>query len=436
MPSTVLALFADKAGQIFDHPHLEMAGRSGHKIVRVEEQDLIPLPEGSRLFYLPDREALGWDSRKKAFEGTRTASLGDRRRRGLAVSAFLPPAYTRTLLPAARYEGKGETLPLWSYTAVGLGRDGWVAAAVRTDPVDHSEVCHYDDRAVLADVDHQLQKAPRNRLLRQLARCATEYHCFAAKNLFLGRWEAPLPTSPSCNSNCLGCISLQPSDCCPASQERIRFVPSVAEVVEVAVSHLESAEEGIVSFGQGCEGEPLMQAPLLERSIRRIREETGRGTIHLNTNGSDPAAVERLCLAGLDSIRISLNSIQSSLYDAYFRPHRYGLDDVVESVHRAKANGAFAAINLLIFPGVSDREGEVEGLFSLVERTQLDMIQMRNLSIDPDLYLRIIPPPKDPCLGIRKMLRLLRRRFPALEIGYFNRPKELFGTRLCEQLTF
>jgi hypothetical protein len=34
------------------------------------------------------------------------------------------------------------------------------------------------------------------------------------------------------------------------------------------------------------------------------------------------------------------------------------------------------------------------------------------------------------------MLRLLRRRFPALEIGYFNRPKELFGARLCEQLTF
>ena len=432
----VLALFADKAGRIFDHPYLEMAGRSGHQIVRVKEEDLVPLPEGSRLFYLPGREALGWDSAKRTFEGTRTASLGDRRRRGLAVSAFLPPAYTRTSLPAATYEGKGKILPLWSYTAVGLGKDGLVAAAVRTDPVNHSEVCHYDDRVVLAEVDSRLQKAPRNRLLRQLARCATEYHCFAAKNLFLERWEAPLPTSPSCNANCLGCISLQPSDCCPASQERIQFVPSVEEVVEVGLSHLEAAKDGIVSFGQGCEGEPLMQALLLERSIRSIREKTGRGTINLNTNGSDPAAVERLCRAGLNSIRISLNSTHPDLYSAYFRPHKYGLDQVVESIHRAKAHGAFVAINLLVFPGVSDREGEVEGLFSLVERTQLDMIQMRNLSIDPDLYLRIIPPPKDPCIGIRGMLHLLRRNFPSLEIGYFNRPKELFGVRLCEQLTF
>jgi pyruvate-formate lyase-activating enzyme len=429
-------LFADKSGRIFDHPHLEMVGRSGHQIVRVKEEDLIPLPEGSRLFYLPGREAMGWDCRKGTFEGTRTATLGDRRRRGLAVSAFLPPAYTRTLLPAAKHEAKGKILPLWSYTAVGLGKDGLIAAAVRTDPVDHSEVCHYDDRVVLAEVESRLQEAPQNRLLRQLARCATEYHCFAAKNLFLGRWEAPLPTSPSCNSNCLGCISLQPSDCCPASQERIRFVPSVEEVAEVAVSHLERAEEGIVSFGQGCEGEPLMQALLLERSIRRIRGKTGRGTINLNTNGSDPAAVERLCRAGLDSLRISLNSTQSSLYDAYFRPHRYGLDQVVESIHRAKANGAFTAINLLVFPGVSDRKREVEGLLSLVERTRLDMIQMRNLSIDPDLYLGIIPPPKGPCIGIREMLHLLRRRFPTLEIGYFNRPKGLFGLRLCEQLTF
>jgi len=429
-------LFADKAGQIFDHPYLEMAGRSGQRFVRVQEDDLVPLPEGSRLFYLPGREAVGWDSAKGSFEGTRTASLGDRRRRGMAVSAFLPPAYTRTLLPAARYGEKGKILPLWSYTAVGLKEDGMVAAAVRTDPVDHSEPAHYDDRLVVTEVTSRLQGFPQNRLFRQLARCATEYHCFAAKNLFLRRWEAPLPTSPSCNSNCLGCLSLQPSDCCPASQERIKFVPSVQEIAEVAVPHLEQAHQGIVSFGQGCEGEPLMQPLLLESSVRQIRARTDRGTINLNTNGSNPAAVERLCRAGLDSIRISLNATRASLYDAYFRPSGYGLDQVEESIYRAKANGAFTAINLLIFPGVSDQEGEVEGLLDLVERTRLDMVQVRNLSIDPDLYLRMMPLREEPCIGIRGLLRLLRRRFPGLEIGYFNRPKELFGSLLCERLAF
>jgi len=436
LSAMISAVFADKAGRIYDHPHLEMAGRSGGRIVRVREEDLIPLPEGSRLFLLPGKEALGWDSHTGGFEGTRTASLGDRRWHGLAVSAFLPPAYTRILLPAVGPGGGEKILPLWSYTAVGWAEGGFVAAAVRTDPIDHSEVAHYDDRVVLAGIETRLQKSPQNRLLHQLARCATEYHCFAAKNLFLNRWEAPLPTSPSCNSQCLGCISLQPSDCCPASQERIQFVPSVEEVVEVAVFHLGATEQGIVSFGQGCEGEPLLQAGLLEQSIQGMRRETDRGTIHLNTNGSDPLAVERLCRAGLNSIRVSLNSTNASLYDAYFRPRGYRLDEVVESVLRAKARGAFTAINLLVFPGVTDQSWEVEGLCRLVEKTRLDMIQMRNLSIDPDLYLKALPPSTDRCLGIRDMLRLLRREFPALEIGYFNRPKELFGACLCEQLTF
>jgi pyruvate-formate lyase-activating enzyme len=210
----------------------------------------------------------------------------------------------------------------------------------------------------------------------------------------------------------------------------------VEEVVEVAVPHLERVREGIVSFGQGCEGEPLMQATLLEKSIQQIRRETGRGTIHLNTNGSDPSAVERLCQAGLDSIRISLNSTNPSLYAAYFRPHGYGLNQVGESIRRAKDQGAFVSVNLLVFPGVTDRQDEVEGLLGLVERTGLDMIQMRNLSIDPDLYLRIIPFPADRGMGIRELLRLLRQEFPALEIGYFNRPKELFGSLLCQTLTF
>jgi len=34
------------------------------------------------------------------------------------------------------------------------------------------------------------------------------------------------------------------------------------------------------------------------------------------------------------------------------------------------------------------------------------------------------------------VLQTIRRECPHVEIGYFNRPKELFGTRLCETLIF
>jgi pyruvate-formate lyase-activating enzyme len=96
----------------------------------------------------------------------------------------------------------------------------------------------------------------------------------------------------------------------------------------------------------------------------------------------------------------------------------------------------YTTINYLVFPGVTDREEELEALLDLVRETGLDMIQMRNLSIDPELYLKTVPPARGKCVGIRTLLRAIRREFPQVEIGYFNRPKELFTTRLCETLVF
>jgi pyruvate-formate lyase-activating enzyme len=222
----------------------------------------------------------------------------------------------------------------------------------------------------------------------------------------------------------LGCISLQPSECCPASQERIRFVPTVDEVLGVALPHLEKAEHAILSFGQGCEGEPLTQWRLLEDSILLLREKTDRGVINLNTNGSFPKRLARLCKAGLDSVRVTLNSPHSKFYKRYHRPKGYSFGDVVESLVRAKEKGIYTSINLLVFPGFTDKEEEVEGLIELIRETNLDLIQMRNLNIDPDLYLKTMGGGEG--MGIAKMMDGLRKEFPFLQFGYFNRTKENF----------
>jgi hypothetical protein len=44
----------------------------------------------------------------------------------------------------------------------------------------------------------------------------------------------------------------------------------------------------VVSFGQGCEGDPLMAARVIGPAIRLIREQTLDGTINMNTNASLP----------------------------------------------------------------------------------------------------------------------------------------------------
>jgi pyruvate-formate lyase-activating enzyme len=349
-----------------------------------------------------------------------------------ALAAFLPPGYVRTLLPATQLRPKANTLPLWAYSSVGWKDGRFWATGLFIDPNPHWNPKFFKgDHLLTRKVGSVLKKNPNNRLFRQLAKCALEYHCFAAKNVFFQRWECPLPTSPSCNADCLGCISLQSSECCPASQERINFVPTLDEVLGVASLHLEEAEEAIVSFGQGCEGEPLMQWRLLERSIQMLREKTNRGTINLNTNGSFPKRVGKLCDAGLDSIRVTLNSPHPKYFKLYHRPKGYTLKEAVETLILAKEKGNYTSINLLVFPGFTDREKEIEGLIGLIQKTQLDLIQMRNLNIDPDLYLKEMRGGHG--MGISKMIEILNREFPSLQFGYFNRTKEHFRSQIANR---
>jgi len=429
-------IVADSKGQIVDHPSLGMAGRSAADVVEVPVEDLLRIPEGTKLFSMPGSRPVAWDPRRREFRPVSRVRIGQRTFACTTVAAVLPPGYTRTLLPAASYSASQPLLPLWPYTAVGWEGGLFVAAAIRTDPMDHSAAHHYDDRELLPLIEQRLSRSPENPILRQLVRCATEYHCLAAKNLFLARWEAPVPVANACNSACVGCISWQPPTGTKASHERIRYTPTAQEIVEVALPFLTTVPEAIASFGQGCEGEPLLVADVIAEAIRMIRAQTDRGTLNLNTNGSQPGRVEQLVRAGLDSIRISLNSALAETYTPYCQPRSYRWEDVRESIRRSKALGLYTIINYLVFPGVTDREEELEALLDLVRETGLDMIQMRNLSIDPELYLRTVPATQGKCVGIRTVLRTIRRDFPSVEIGYFNRPKELFGTRLCETLIF
>jgi pyruvate-formate lyase-activating enzyme len=377
---------------------------------------------------MPGRIPVAWDEETGVFTSSERLRIGGREVECTAVAAFLPPGYVRTLLPATHLRPGVITLPLYAYSSVGWKDGEFWATGVLIDPDPHWNPRYFqNDRVLARKVNTAIRKEPKNRLIRQLARCALEYHCFAAKNAFFRRWECPLPTSPSCNADCLGCISLQPSESCPASQERIDFIPTLDEVIGVALPHLERAEDAIVSFGQGCEGEPLMQWRLLVRSIRKLREKTDRGTINLNTNGSFPKRVGELCDAGLDSIRVTLSSPHPEHYRRYHRPRGYTLEDVIDTLLLAKEKEIYTSINLFVFPGFTDRESEVAALIEFIRNTQLDLIQLRNLNIDPDLYLESMGGGGG--MGIQRMIDILKREFPFLTLGYFNRTKDSFYHR-------
>lgn len=412
-------VYADSSGRIFDFPELEMVGSSAQRWHRIQPEDWMPLPEGSDLFLLPDRFPVGYNPRKRQFE-VLSRDPFDPSKPVQAVAAFMAPAHTQIFTAAYRSKPDARLLPLFSYTAVGWLNGRFVAAGLRIDSDERQDLRHFDPRQIERNARRRMDRESRNRLIRHLGKCAITYGCPAARNLFMNRWEAPLPTSPACNARCLGCISLQErTDLC-ATQDRISFVPTPDEICGVAIPHLEQAPRAVVSFGQGCEGEPLLQADTIRAAIAAMRRATGRGTVNLNTNGSLPARVAALCEAGLDSIRVSLNSARRDFYTAYFNPRGYTFEDVKASILSAKSNGAFASINYFVLPGFTDDVNEFQALCRLVDETHPDFIQMRNLNIDPEWYLKSIDFRPGKTLGIRHLITRLKENFPHLQLGYFN----------------
>jgi pyruvate-formate lyase-activating enzyme len=411
-------LYSDGEGQIFEDTSLYSVGRSGWDAMPVPEDEWIELPEGGSLYELPGRRGIGID-----------VKTGDMRicDKGWAVAAFIPPAHTGFYLAAYETLADAPLLPLFCYVAAGWENDKFYVPAMRIEQDIRQESSGYDDDKIDHGVEVLTNAYPHNRLVKHLAdNCALTYNCPAARNFFLGRWECPIPTSPACNANCLGCISFQPEDESIVSpQDRLQFKPTAEEIVEFTVPHLEHAPFPIVSFGQGCEGEPLLMWETIRQSIIEIRKHTQKGSININTNGSKPDAVEQLMQAGLNSIRVSLNSAREDIYTKYYRPNNYKFADIVESLRVVKKHGGWTSINYFTFPGMTDSIAEYEALRELIKTTNLDMIQWRSFNIDPDWYLGTIGvTDTGECMGIKQMMELIHEEFPNVKFGYFNPPIE------------
>ena len=405
-------IFADRNGNIMDFEGCAMVARSGDYLLPLGQEETISLPEGSQLYVLPERYPIGMDRdtgeivvlKKNPYDGKGPV---------YAVATFLSAAHTQTYTAAWEKRSDAQMLPLFAYTAIGWA-DGFVTTALRTDESRRQDADTFNMEVVQKGIESWERMFPDNRLVKHLFHCAQGYCCPAALNLFQSREEAPLPTSPACNARCIGCISLQEKCSVPSPQERISFIPEPREIAEIALQHIRTVDKPVVSFGQGCEGEPLMVSSVIRDAIKLIRKETSEGTINLNTNASMPDKIAELADAGLDSMRISMNSARKATYNAYFRP-QYDFALIRDSAREMKERGKFVSINLFVFPGVTDAPKEAAAIKEFIHTCGIDMVQWRNLNIDPDFYLEMLNQKLPSGVGIARLIEEIPVRR-----GYFN----------------
>ncbi|NNG02230.1 MAG: radical SAM protein [Desulfobacteraceae bacterium] len=419
------AVVANAGGEIFDLEGYAALGADGAALSPLTVDRTQMLPYGSELMFLPDRRP-------------RVLNLGTGRvevltenpyvpgERIFPVAAFNSPGYVIAHTAAYEETNGAGFLPLFSYGAVGFHGEDFRSSVICVDTEPRQDLRQMEIKDVKKGV-HRIRKTlPRNRLREHLENCALTYGCPAGKNFFLGRYEAPLPTSKACNARCLGCLSLQAEGTVPNSQDRIDFTPSAQEIAEIALAHINHVKNAVVSFGQGCEGDPLLAADVIAPAVELIRQQTSAGTININTNGSMPKVMDRLFQAGMDSVRISINSLQPECYTAYFRPHGYVFEDVVNAIDTAGRHGKHVALNYLNCPGFTDTASEHKALTSFMSNHPVNMIQWRNLNFDPVRYVHIMNDARKQAtpMGVHTLLDKVREEFPNLKYGYFNPPRE------------
>ena len=384
--------YCDRRGNIYYDERLEPLADGGI-VRRALDAELIPAPAGYVPMILPGRRPF-----------LSTGAM----REGFALAVALPAGYTRLLVPAYKKEKNAPTLPLFGYTFACVVNDELHVAAMRTDESEDWTPRYFGKGELEKILAQRMAADPFNQVLAQVALCSREYGCFTAQNVFLERGEAALPVSPKCNARCVGCISeLAPEVELPSPQTRITYETTADELARIAIHHLERVPDGIVSFGQGCEGEPLLRSFTIAQAIERIRAARPNGTINMNTNGSMPDALQRCIDAGLQAVRVSLNSFRPAVYAAYYRPIGYALEDVLQSVRIASAAGLRVSLNLLTHPGVTDETAEVEAMQAFLQSCRIDLLQTRTLNIDPEWYFEAVGRPESP-LGMRTAIERIR----------------------------
>lgn len=355
----------------------------------------IPLPAEAQLVPLADRAAMGLDRRAQP------RSLGPAR---WALAAILRPGYVRTHLPSVEAASDVAPLEPLPYAAVAADARGeLVVAAVHLNGVTAPGAAPTDD--VGAAITRRLRAEPSNKLLRQLARCAREYHCAAARNAFLGRGECALPLGAPANDGAAPLVALRRREE-RAPLEPVAFKVSAADAAAVAIAHL-SAGGASVSFGHACEGEPLDVVRDVVDVTARIRAELSAGEIALRTSGASAVALGRAAEAGVDRVVVRLASADGPTYERVHRPAGFRWTDVRAALREAATRRLAITVELLSLPGLADRETEVAALVALLgELRPGSELRLADLAADP--YALLARVPGGATIGIAAMLDRLR----------------------------
>lgn len=185
--------------------------------------------------------------------------------------------------------------------------------------------------------------------------------------------------------------------------------------IDRAVSHLNNSANGAVRFFT----ENRSHAQLIANMIVDIRKSSDRGFIQIDSNAATSEIASIWCEAGMDRIRIWVNSAQENFYNRFYAQHGFTFPDLQETLAVVAKSKREAELAYLIFPGLTDHPDELSAFTTLIKTSKPTQIVLDNLRTDPDWYmdeLRLFHLSRNQ-IGIPGWVKNVKKAHPDIYIG-------------------
>ncbi|OQY50159.1 MAG: radical SAM protein, partial [Desulfobacteraceae bacterium 4572_89] len=158
------AVVAAENGEIFELEGYGAAGMAGDQLFILTKSATCKMPHGSELMMLPRRSPILFNVSKDKFE-TMEFNPWEPGEKIYPVGVFNSPGHVNQYTCAYDDKGIDNPLPLFSYGAVGFGKNDFRSAAILVDTEPRQDLRLMPHEGVVKGVNLFQKKYPDNRLM-------------------------------------------------------------------------------------------------------------------------------------------------------------------------------------------------------------------------------------------------------------------------------
>lgn len=351
-------VFADKKGNVFDHPVLKSVFKTATFNTVPYELEMIPMPQNTQLKMLTDALPYAYDQMQaKIVEFSN----------GFPVYTELPAGYVRILYPSYK-----TTLEEDNFTSSHLAPVGWM-----------------DEKFVVPAIFVEKKSKITTKNFKKLRNIIQEDEKlnFLNKKLKLDFLE---------NNE----ILIKSNNELKLTQKIIPFF-------------LENNQPLVITI----------KYDLDDKSYGIIRELTDENiTFNLNINSFSLDKLNRSLNEFIDTLSFDIKSCNPD----FLTKESTNFDVMIKCFEIAEKNNLYISVNLLTLPGFTDSINEYEKTVEFLNAFKIDYLKLRELKTIPHKFFSENKIESSEILGLKNMLKYIKKRCKRVKMGYFSRAKQEF----------